>query len=206
MEKQPDTELLLKAIQDRAEQERQEILAQGRDHVAKTNARIEKAIEKINADARRQAEQGIVRERDRLLGKAQADRRLALLDCKRRLLHDAFAQAEKQILAVPGSDGYREILGALISEAVEVTGPDSRLEVAAAELTMFQTLVKKKGLACTVKATQERAGTLRVRAADRRRRVDNSLYTRLARAQVHNQPEIARILFQGSVDSAGESA
>ncbi len=206
MEEHPDSEKLLKAIQDRAEQDRQEILTQGRDQVAEINARTDKAIEKINAEARRQAEQAIARERDRLLGKAQSERRLALLATQRRLLHDAFAQAEKEIPAILRANSYQEVLCALISEALAVAGPDSRLLVAESDVSLCRAVVQEKGLACTVESTPERAGTLCVCAADGQRRVDNSLYTRLARAQVHHQPELARILFQTHIDTTGKSA
>ena len=206
MEKQSDSEALLKAIQDRAEQDRQEVLAQGRDYVTNIATQTDMAVDKINADGQRQAEQAIGRERDRLLGKAQADRRLALLGAKQRLLHDAFAQAEKEILAVSQSDSYREILGALISEAIDVTGPDSQMAVAGSEVLLCQSLIMEKGIAGTVASTQERAGTIRLTSADGQRRVDNSLHTRLARAQIHHQPEVARILFQERIDTTGKHA
>jgi vacuolar-type H+-ATPase subunit E/Vma4 len=206
MEEHPDSELLLKAVQDRAEQDRQEILAQGRDQVAKIKAQNDAAVQEIRVHAQGQAEQAITRERERLLGKAKADRRLALLDTKRRLLQAVFDQAEKEIQAVLQSDAYPEILSALICEALEVTGPDSQVEVAGADVALCRSAIKQRKLACTVKSAQERAGTLRVTSADGQKRVDNSLCMRLARAKVHCQSELARILFQARIDATGEGA
>jgi vacuolar-type H+-ATPase subunit E/Vma4 len=206
MEEHPDSGLLLKAVQDRAEQERQEILAQGRDQVAKIKAQSAAAVQEMRAQAQAQAEQAIARERERLLGQAKAEHGLALLDTKRRLLQAVFDQAEKELQAILQSDAYPEILSVLICEALEVTGPDSRLEVAEADITLCRSVIKQGNLACSVSAVQAQAGTLRVTSADGQRRVDNSLAMRLTRAKVHCQSALSRILFQACVDTTGEGA
>lgn len=206
MDKHPDSEILLRTIEQQAQQDRQDILTQGQAQVEEIKAQAERALEELSADAQRQAEQALARERERHVSKLQAEQRLAVLDTKQRLLQHAFAHAEKEIAAVLQTPGYQKMLDALIRESLAVTGPDSRVKVAKAELALCQGAVKQGKLGCTVEATAEPAGTLRVISADGQRQVDNGLYTRLSRAQVQHASEVARILFREPRDAAGDSA
>jgi V/A-type H+-transporting ATPase subunit E len=204
-EEHSDTEALRQVIARKAQQDKAAILDQGRAQVADIEAQADQAIAALKAEAQHQAELALERTRTQLVGKAQADQRLAQLEARQRLVQGAFDRAEREIELVLQSEGYAAILRALIQEALAVTGPDACLEVAETEVGVCRGIVKQERLRCTVKSVKERAGTLRVTSADGQRCVDNGLHTRLFRAQVHLQPDVARILFQDR-DRPGEKA
>jgi vacuolar-type H+-ATPase subunit E/Vma4 len=96
---------------------------------------------------------------------------------KRRLLAQTYGSARQEITRLAGSAEQRRMLGALATEALGAAGEGGTVE------------------------TGEQQGSVVARSHDGRTRIDNSLLSRLERAQGREEAEVARLLF-GARDAA----
>jgi vacuolar-type H+-ATPase subunit E/Vma4 len=126
--------------------------------------------------------------------------RLAYQSSRVRLLKQAFAQAREALAGLPRSPQYRDILGELLAEALTIVGPDALVKVAASDEKLCRAWISQRKLSCTVQAIDAEPGTVLAFAADGDRQVDNSLATRLARAESLFQHDVAPVLFQDATE------
>lgn len=194
---------LLQAVSQQAALDREKVLAEAKESVRQIEAQTRVEIEQIQSNIQAEAQREIRLEKDRLLGRSQMAFRLTRQSARVRLLKQAFAQAKKAVAALPKSPQYRDILGALMTEALAITGPDSRITVSVSEEKLCRAWLGQQKLSCQIQAIDAEPGTVLAVSAQGDRRVDNSLVTRLARVESLCQQDIAVVLFQDDAESRG---
>jgi len=198
------SEALFTAVRHQAEAEKQEIFAKARQEADRVQAQADAEIARLKAEAVSRTNKELLLETDRLLGRARMDKGLSLLRAKRELLQEVFDQARREIQALPHGDVYQGILQTLIAEAIAVAGDDAEVTIAESEKDLCMTVVAKLGSACSLKPSDHRPGTVIAISTDGHRRVDNSLHTRLRKAEMLRRHEIAALLF-GRRDHQGDA-
>jgi vacuolar-type H+-ATPase subunit E/Vma4 len=171
MDQEQEPGQLFSAIEERAGEERARIREEAETRARVTLEEADAEIERLKAEAIRGLERELASEAQRLVGEAWMKARGEGLQVKRRLLEEAFARtrAEIQLLcASPDAAAALEMLSAEASAAV--------------------------GEPCTVDVDRTR-GSVVAASPDGRRRADNSLLSRLDRAQAAYEAEVAGLLF-----------
>ena len=194
---------LLQAVSQQAARDRDKVLAEAKEGVRQLKAQTQVEIEQIQDKIQAEAQQEIRLEKDRLLGRSQMACRLARQGVRVRLLKQAFALAQKEVAALAQSPQYRDILGALMAEALAVVGPDSLIKVAVSDEKVCREWIRKQKLTCEMQAIDAEPGTVLAFAAHGDQQVDNSLATRLARVESLCPQDVAVILFQDDARKRG---
>jgi vacuolar-type H+-ATPase subunit E/Vma4 len=202
---QEEHDKLLQTVREQATLDRDKVLAQAQDQVRIIEAQTRDEIEQIERQIQAEAQRAIALERDRLSGQAKVAFRLARQASRVRLIKQAFAQAGNTLAALPQSPKYRDILGALIAEALDIVGPEAEIKVAASEETLCRAWIRSQGLRCSLQAVEAEPGTVLVISPDGTREVDNSLATRLSRAESLCSHEVAAILFEEASVKRGDA-
>lgn len=171
---------LIQAIDERAAEERARILADGEASARETLAAADAECARAEAEALAVLEKDLAVDRVRLLGQARMRARTDGLARRRALLEEAFRLAGERLAVLRRGPGAPGALRRLAEEARAAVGEPCRVQASAADWTV----------------TAE--------SADGRRRVDNGLDGRLARARAAAEHEVARILF-GSSGAPGVS-
>jgi len=196
---------LLQAVSQQAALDRDKVLAEAKESVRQLKAQTQVEIEQIQNKIQAEAQREIRLEEDRVLGRSQMACRLARQGVRVRLLKQAFALAQKEVAAFPSSPQYRDILGALMAEALAVVGPDSLVKVAVSDEKLCREWIRQQKLTCTMQAIEAESGTVLAFAAHGDQQVDNSLATRLARVESLCQQDVAVILFQDDAKNRGNA-
>jgi vacuolar-type H+-ATPase subunit E/Vma4 len=168
-EQGPDT--LFGAIDRRGEEERRAIRGDAETRCRQILAEADSRIEALKAEAMRALERELAGDRQRLLGEARMKARAEGLRVKRRLIAEAFARAGKEIERRRASPEAEEALKSLAAEAAAAVGQP-----------------------CTVETSPEE-GTAVAFSPDGSRRADNSLASRLKRALIVDESDVAHRLF-----------
>jgi vacuolar-type H+-ATPase subunit E/Vma4 len=170
---------LFSAIGRQAEQERAAVMAEAEARAREISARADAEAEREKAEAFRRLEREMIGEGQRLLGEARMEARNERLEMKRRLITRAFEAARTELGRLAATPGYRDGLAALAAQAAEAAGEGGSVQTVEAE------------------------GSVVAVSKDGRRRVDNGLLSRLARAETRVESEVARILFGGPAGAGG---
>ncbi|MCF7974730.1 MAG: V-type ATP synthase subunit E [Phycisphaerae bacterium] len=194
---------LLHAVNEQATLDRGKVMAEAAEQVRRIEAQTHAEIEQLQGQIRARADREIDQEKDRLSGQSHMAFRAARQAARVRLLKQVFAEAEKAVAALPQSPQYRDILGALITEALAAAGPDALVKVAVSDEKVCRAWLSQHRLSCTVEGIKAERGTVLAVSADGDRQVDNSLSTRLARAESLCQQDAAAFLFQETSDNRG---
>lgn len=158
-------EALLTSIRQAAQEERDKIEADAQAEIAQIESEADTKVAAIEANARERATHTADFETDRALAQTEAQTRRALAQKKRQLLDEAFALAQGKLESHGQDDAA--LNQKLLDEALALLGSQAQ------------------GSADTVTAS----------SADGRRRVNNSLLTRLERVQSLHSQDIAGLLF-----------
>ena len=194
---------LLQAVNQQATLDREKVLAEAKETVRQIEAQTQAEIGQIQNEIQAEAQREIGLEKDRLLGRSQMAFRLTRQSARVRLLKQAFALAQKAVAALPKSPQYRDILGALMAEALAVAGSDSLIKVAVSDEKLCREWILQQKLTCMMQAIEADSGTVLAFAAHGDQQVDNSLATRLARVESLCQQDVAVILFQDDAKTRG---
>ncbi|MFI5367799.1 MAG: V-type ATP synthase subunit E [Spirochaetia bacterium] len=171
MDQEQEPGQLFSAIEERAGEERARIHEEAETRARVTLEEAEAEIQRLKAEALRGLEREMASEAQRLVGDARMKTRGEGLQVKRRLLAEAFARARTEVerlCASPNAAAALEILSAEASAAV--------------------------GEPCSVEVDVKKGSVVAV-SSDGRRRADNSLLSRLNRAQAAFEAEVAGLLF-----------
>jgi vacuolar-type H+-ATPase subunit E/Vma4 len=171
MDQEQEPGQLFSAIEERAREERARIRAEAETRARVTLEEADAEIQRLQAEAVRGLERELASEAQRLVGDARMKARSEGLQVKRRLLEEAFARARVEIERLRASPDAAAALAMLSAEASAAVGEPCTVEVDAAR------------------------GSVVAASSDGRRRADNSLLSRLARAQAAYEAEVARLLF-----------
>jgi vacuolar-type H+-ATPase subunit E/Vma4 len=171
MDKEPGSDKLFGAIDQRAEEERRTIRAEAEARCRQILGQADARVEALKAEAMQALEKELAGHRQRLRGEARMKARGEALQVKRRLLAQAFERAGAEIALLRGSPAAAEVFRSLSAEAAAAVGEP-----------------------CTVEASAE-DGTVVATSPDGSRGADNGLVSRLRRAQMVDEPEVARRLF-----------
>ena len=156
---------LLTSIRQAAQMERDRILSEAEEEIATITAQADAEVTAIEANARERATHTADFETDRAMAQTEAQTRRALARKKRQLLDEAFGLAREQLESRSREDSA--LNQNLLDEALAVLGPQAQ------------------GSGETAAAT----------SPDGRRRIDNSLLTRLERVRSLYSQDIAALLF-----------
>jgi vacuolar-type H+-ATPase subunit E/Vma4 len=162
---------LFSAIEERAGEERAKIRAEAEARARVTLEEAEAEIQRLKAEALRGLERELASEAQRLVGDARMKARGEGLQVKRRLLAEAFARARAEVGRLGATPEAAAVLQVLAVEASAAVGEPCSVEVDVAK------------------------GTVVAASPDGRRRADNSLLSRLDRAQAALEAEVAGLLF-----------
>ena len=171
MDQEPGSDTLFGAIDKRGEEERSAIKVDAEARCRQVMADAQSRIDALKAEAMRALERELAGDRQRLLGEARMKARSEALQVKRRLIAEAFQRAEKEIERLRATPRVADTLRSLAAEAEAAVGRPCAVETSA-----------KDGTAVAV-------------SPDGSRRADNSLASRLNRARVVDESEVARRLF-----------
>jgi vacuolar-type H+-ATPase subunit E/Vma4 len=171
MDQEPGSDRLFGAIDGRAEEERRIIRADAEARAAQILGQAEERVEALKAEAMRALEKELAAHRQRLHGEARMKARGEALQAKRRLLAEAFERAGTEIARLRGSPEAAEVMRSLSAEAAAAVGEPCKVETSAED------------------------GTVVASSPDGSRAADNGLASRLKRAQMVDEPEVARRLF-----------
>ena len=202
---QEEHDKLLQTVREQAALDRDKILEQAQAQIRVIEAQTRDEGEQIQRQIQAEAQQAIVLEKDRLSGQAKAAFRLARQASRVRRVKQAFGQAGKALAALPQSPEYGDILGALIVEALDILGAEAQIKVAASEEALCRAWIRSQGLKCALQAIEAEPGTVLAITLDGTREVDNSLATRLSRAESLCSHEVASILFQEASVKRGDA-
>ena len=171
MDQEQEPGQLFSAIEERAGEERARIREEAETRARVTLEDAEAEIRRIKAEAVRGLERELASEAQRLVGEARMKARGEGLQVKRRLLDEAFARARAEVQRLCASAGAAAVLEVLSAEATAAVGEP-----------------------CTVDVDLKK-GSVVAASADGKRRADNSLHSRLDRAQTAFEAEVADLLF-----------
>jgi vacuolar-type H+-ATPase subunit E/Vma4 len=171
MDQEPGPDKLFGAIDRRAEEERHAIHAEAEARAGQILIDADARVHALKAEAMQALEKELAGHRQRLRGEARMKARGEALQVKRRLLAEAFGRARAEIERLRGSPAAAEMMRSLAAEAAAAVGEP-----------------------CTVKTCPE-DGTVVASSPDGSRGADNGLASRLRRAQVVDESEVARRLF-----------
>jgi len=189
-----DIDALLSAMRRQARAETDQLLSDAQAQAREIHARADADIEAMEARALAEVEGQLAIEADRTLGTERMNRRQESLAVKRRLLREAFDRAGQAIRALQDPAACRRVLAELIAEALASVGPGARVTVAQSQADLCRQIVAEQGLDCTVQPGGGPEGTVIAASADGTRQVDNSLATRLARAEALTAGEVLAVL------------
>ena len=163
-------EVLIEAIDERAEQERARVMAEAHARVTAILAEADAECARLKSEALDGLEKELAAEQLRLLGEAVLHARSAGLERRRALLAEVFRRA-----------------------AEELSRRQRGTESAAAQAELAREARAAVGEPCAVEVTAD--GEIRAVSEDGRRSAENGLAGRLQRAQLSLEHEVARLLF-----------
>ena len=192
-------EEIVRAMEAEGTAECEAILAEAR---AKAERILAEARDEVEAKRRRlvEAEMGTLRaEQARRLNEARLAGQKRLSTERHRLIAAAFEEAEAQLARLRRSSGYRDMLRALLAEAVAELGP-SRLIVRTdpADANLATELVGELGLSASVEPTLSCIGGLDLCDAEGRIVVHNTFESRLRQAHEVRWDEISAEIEAGA--------
>jgi vacuolar-type H+-ATPase subunit E/Vma4 len=171
MDQEQEPGQLFSAIEERAGEERARIRTEAETRARVTREEAEAEIQRIKDEALRGLERDLASEAQRLVGEARMKARGEGLQVKRRLLAEAFARARAEVERLCASPDAAAAMEMLSQEAAAAVGEPCSVDVD----------VKK--------------GSVLAASSDGKRRADNSLLSRLDRAQAAFEAEAAGLLF-----------
>lgn len=171
MDQEQEPGQLFSAIEERAGEERARIRTEAETRARVTLEEAEAEIQRIKDEALRGLERDLASEAQRLVGEARMKARGEGLQVKRRLLAEAFARAREEVERLCASPDAAAAMEMLSQEAAAAVGEPCSVDVD----------VKK--------------GSVLAASSDGKRRADNSLLSRLDRAQAAFEAEAAGLLF-----------
>jgi vacuolar-type H+-ATPase subunit E/Vma4 len=191
-----DSELIAFLDQE-ADAERERVLGEARERARNIVAEAKTAADgQIEAhESRIEAEVEVARVRAR--GRGNLRVASIMLQAKGEMIAAIFAAAEREVdRAASDRERYEQILRVLLAEAVQ--GFDGRVIVECSEedLTIVQAAAGALGINAEVRASGDVHRGVRVRSADGRFVVENTLRSRLDRARAVLIAEIAEILWR----------
>lgn len=183
-----------------AEEERARIL---READEKAQTILQDAEEKVQA-LREEAESELRRQtrsdHESVVGKARMEGRHRLLAARWQMIRDAFDRAEERLNELAAGEDYPEILEGLMREAIAGSEAVARVEVAEQDVELCRSILSEVGSDAEAAPRGEQAGTVIAVSPGGRRRVDNSLMTRLRSARRRLAPRVAEVLTSGRVE------
>ncbi len=187
---------LLAAMEAEAQAERDAIVAEAEAKARDALQQAEAAAQELKAAELAKLERETRRNSERLIGEAQSCRRRATRGVKQEALALAFAQARERVAEQLQSGDCRDALPAILREVADAMGPDAQIQVAAQDVEVANRLAAELGLTQPVVAAGDEPGTVVAASPDGKRRVDNSIATRLGKAEAVLVQEVAAVLFR----------
>jgi len=190
-----DIDALLAVMRRQAKAECDEVLSHAQAEAREALARADAEVEAMTAKAMAEVKRQLAIELERSLGQARIDRLNELLVVKRKLIRQAFEQAGQTIGAMRDPAECRRVLGALIVEAVAAAGKDAEVSVARDQAELCRQAAAERAIACILRPIDGPPGTVIAATPDHGLQVDNSLATRLARAEALMICDVSAVLF-----------
>jgi vacuolar-type H+-ATPase subunit E/Vma4 len=186
---------LISDITRQVESEIETIRADAHEQSGGKASEADREIERMRAEALRHMEGRLATDSNRLLGQAGLEQRGARLTEMRAALRKAFEDARKRIIARCDGPEYARLLERRLDEALRgVEGP-VRVGVRRDDMALCRDVLARLGRQGEPYESGDAPGTVIVGSADGLRTVDNSLDTRLVRAEETMEGAVLRRLF-----------
>jgi V/A-type H+-transporting ATPase subunit E len=175
----------IKEIQDRAQTEAQKIRKDAEERAQSTrSAYLE------------EAGRGVRLERNKLISKTGAEKRMALARVKDDLFQQVFTRAAQQMALVRNNPAYRTSFRNALREAMEeLAGEEIRLHIDPRDEKLCGEILKEMQRNCEVVSDLTTLGGLNATTADERLMVFNTIESRLQRAKELMKSEIMSALY-----------
>jgi V/A-type H+-transporting ATPase subunit E len=188
---------LIALLEQEATAERERILSEARQRARKIVDDAQAAADEQIESYRRRADAEVETARVRARGTSNLRAASVLLQAKDDTVAAVFASAERELDRTASErDRYERILRGLLAEAAEGFGDQVVVECAEAELGITQAAARSLGVNAEVLASRDVRRGVRVRSADGRFVVENTLRSRLERAQAVMIAQIADVLWR----------
>ncbi|MDR7415036.1 MAG: V-type ATP synthase subunit E family protein [Armatimonadota bacterium] len=189
---------LIHLLEREAQAERERLLEEARQRARTLLQQAETEAENLLEAHRRRMEAEVEAARIRAQGVAQLRATSLVLAAKDEQIAEVFRRARQELERLSRDPSrYEPILRALLQEAVSGFSGQVVVECAERDLPLVQATVQALGVAAEVQPNPEVWGGVRVRSADGRFVVENTLLSRLERARQVLLSEVAEILWGG---------
>jgi vacuolar-type H+-ATPase subunit E/Vma4 len=169
---QTESEATASGLLADAEGEAEQILARARTEAGSEEQRLAGSLE-----------DRIRLERARVLSRSHLDAARARRAAREKVFRRAIEAVTERLGAERFSDSYEELMGSLLDEAMAVMPGATTLQVDPRDVDVMKRVFASRNLDIEIEAEEEPLGGLVLRAPGRT--VDNTLATRLSRAEDH---------------------
>jgi vacuolar-type H+-ATPase subunit E/Vma4 len=197
MDEERDMSALLEAMRRQADEEKQRIISEAEQKAGEISAQAQAEIDAIRTHAEREIDRQVFMHSESVVGEMEAAERGEILAVKSGFLDQAFDTARKKL------EQFSD-LAPLIEDAVTRAGDDLQVSVAKDDVRTCKSILSRLKISGKVEVA-DRPGTVIASCEIRARRIDNSIHTRLERAERVMQAEIASMLFAAPGDKGGGS-
>ncbi|MDR5708564.1 MAG: V-type ATP synthase subunit E family protein [Armatimonadota bacterium] len=189
---------LISLLEREAQAERERLLEEARQRARDILQQAEAEAANLLEAHRRRVDAELEAVRIRAQGVAQLRATSLVLAAKDEQIAEVFQRARQELERLSRDPSrYEPVLRALLQEAVAGFRERVVVECAEQDLPLVQAAVQALGLAAEVRPNPELWGGVRVRSADGRFVVENTLLSRLERARQVLLSEVADILWGG---------
>jgi V/A-type H+/Na+-transporting ATPase subunit E len=176
-----------------------EVQAAAESCVGETLEAARRQADEVRAGHMAEAASRIEVERHQRLYRAREEAKAGLARIREEHLRSAVAAAREELACRRGQDGYPDVLEGLLREALDTLGEDgARVHVDPRDEATVRALLEHPPGGLPVLPDLETTGGVVVDSADERIRVDNTLESRLARAEEVYRRELYDLLYGGA--------
>lgn len=183
-------EELLKAFEEDARKEREKLLQEAEEEARRIIEEAQQELERLKEEDLIRWKALLATEKARALTEAKAYGMALLLEARHSILQEVFQRVEKEL---EKREGYPNVLRRLISEVLEDEKGEVIAFVSGEDLPLLQGMNLPSGV--EIRAGEVRLGVV-VTTRDGRRRVVNTLKSRLEKAKTGLMPILNEVLFK----------
>lgn len=183
-------EELLKALEEDARKEREKLLQEAEEEARRIIAEAQQELKRLKEEDLMRWKTLLATERARALTEAKAYGMALLLEARYSILQEVFQRAEE---GLEGREDYPDVLRRLILEALEDEKGEVIAFVSGCDLPILQGMNLPAGV--EVRAGEVHLGVV-ITTRDGRRRVVNTLKSRLEKAKSSLMPILNEMLFK----------
>jgi V/A-type H+-transporting ATPase subunit E len=196
-----DEQALLESLEEEARAEREQLLDDARSEADAIRARAQREADRQVEEARLRGEKLGTVEVDRRVGLARQEVNLAVLGEKHRVLADTREDLAKGIDQLRKRPEYADALKRWTSEVIDRLREGATVHANPADVKTVKAIVSERGASFSVSGDAKIVGGVRAVSGDGKVVAENTLTSRLARAEERLAEVMGRALFGVEGDS-----